>query len=56
MRLLYKWNEPMLWQRVSKHLKTGSQLDLSGVMTSATLPYLVHLLQSGQASNVSLLK
>ena len=56
MGLLYEWNDPTLWQRVSKHLKADSQLDLSGAMTSATLPHLVHLLQAGQANDVTLLK
>ena len=56
LRLLREFAEPQLWHEVSHHIVSDGELDISGVITSANLPDLEFLLNSGEASDVTSLK
>ena len=56
MSMLRGYGQPELWGHVSQHFVKEGQLNLSEVLSSANLPDLLYLLQSGAASDVTKLK
>ncbi|KAI0212931.1 hypothetical protein LSAT2_002067 [Lamellibrachia satsuma] len=53
MSMLRKYGQPELWVQVSQDFVNKGKLDLSEVLSSTNLPDLQHLLQSGEASDIT---
>jgi len=56
LRLLYEYKEQQLWHEVSHYFVVDGLLDISGVITETTLPYLESVLCSRELGDVTTLK